>query len=421
MVGARQVGKSTLAELAATTPPGEPLFAWSDRQPRAGGAASATITRYVSLDDATTLAAARADPQGFLGAMQADDWTVIDEVQRAPELFVAIKRAVDRDRRPGRYLLTGSTSALFLATMATELAGRIEVIDLWPLAQCEIESVRADFLAAAFDGRPPQCQSDEPRQATLARAARGGYPEAVARADPARRAAWFGSYVTTVIQREIRSLSAIGDEAAIVRVLRALAMQSGSPRNVQAISQAVALPASTVKRYVDLLEAVYLVKKIAPWSRNIEKRFVKSPKYILTDSGLYGHLLAADLGESRRGLLLEAFVGNELLRLASAEPVPPTLLFFRLQNGAEVDFVLEASDGGLVGVEVKAATSVSRSDFRGLEALREIAGRSFCCGVVVHCGERTLPFGDRLFSVPIAALWQSASAEPPRRIPFARR
>ena len=250
LVGARQVGKSTLAALAAETGPNR----GADQNAAAG--ASAAETRYFTLDDATLRASIEADPQGFVERYRGADWTVIDEVQRVPELFVAIKREVDRDRRPGRFLLTCSTSALFLPTMAKELAGRVEIIELWPLAQCEIEGIEPNFLRAVFNGEPPEPKSTETREQTIHRAVRGGYPEAVRREEE-RRDAWFGSYLTTVIQREVRSLSAIGDEAGMVRVLRALAVQSGAPRRFEAIAHATGIPTSTVKRYADLLEAVY--------------------------------------------------------------------------------------------------------------------------------------------------------------------
>ncbi len=350
-------------------------------------------------------AAVNEDPQAFLERYRSEDWTVIDEVQRVPELLIALKREVDLDRRPGRYLLTGSTNVLTIPRVAESLAGRMELLSMWPLAQREMEGTDPDLLVRLFEPLTLAWTSTETRSATIERAVRGGYPEVVARATRARRNAWFGSYLATVVAREIKSISSIEDETAILRVLRMLASRSGGPRNIQSIAAGTKISGTTVSRYVSLLQSTFLITALPAWSRNLDKRLVTAPKLIVNDSGLCAHLLGLTSSDTGVGLLLETFVGAELQKLISWSETPHTLMHFRTRRAQEVDFVIERADEQLVGVEVKAATTVTAADFTGLKTLAEAAGDRFSRGVVLYCGERTLPFGSRLWAVPFAALW----------------
>jgi predicted AAA+ superfamily ATPase len=401
LAGPRQSGKSTLARYAAFTPPGAPIVL-----PLAGEMDEEPRNDYYTLDDANVLSAAQADPQGFLEQFRKRRLIVIDEVQRAPELLVAIKREVDMDRRPGRFILTGSANVMSIPRISESLAGRMEPLALWPLAQCEFESKSPQFLARIFSHDDIDVENSESRSDLLERALRGGFPEAAARA-AARRNAWFGAYISTVVQREIKSISAIEDDSGIQRILRTLATRSGAPRNIQTLATDTGIPNTTIQRYVALLQATFLVAEIPAWYRSLDARLVKSPKMLITDSGLYAGLLNLSAGDERAGFLFETFVGAELLRLISFEPAQQyTLMHFRTHKQHEVDFVVERGDNALVGIEVKLTRSVSKSDFDGLRALRHAAGDRFHRGVLLYAGERSLPFGDRMCAVPANALWR---------------
>lgn len=381
------------------------LLDWTQAPPILQGA---VVPRYLTLDDASILAAVRADPQGFLEQYRSRDWTVIDEVQRAPELLVAIKREIDLDRRPGRFLLTGSANVLTFPRIAESLAGRMEPLRMWSLAQCELEGTEPKFLDTTFESGSLHWENAEARSSLLQRAMKGGYPEALSRPNAGRRNAWFGAYLNTVVQREIKTISAIEDETAILRILRTLASRSGGPRNITGIAADTGIPNTTIQRYVALLQATFLITELPPWFQSIDARLVKSPKILITDSGLYANLLNISDRDNQVGLLVETFVGTELMRLISFDPANRySLMHFRTQKQHEVDFVIERADRKIVGVEVKMAQSVSAGAFSGLRALKMAARGDFHRGIVLYFGERTLPFGDNLWAVPISALWQT--------------
>lgn len=389
--GARQTGKSTLArELAESRHPAD----------------------YVTLDDASTLAAAQYDPAGFIAGQGSS--VIIDEIQRAPELFLALKAEVDRDRRPGRFLLTGSANIMLLPHLADSLAGRMEILTLWPLSQGELSGVTEDFVDRLFADDFTLIglagQGSEDRVALLRRILRGGYPEVVMRAEEARRGAWFGAYLTTILQRDVRDLANIEGLTALPRLLALLATRVASLFNLADISRGVDIPQTTLKRYLTLLEATYLVTLTPAWSINMGKRLVKAPKLLLNDTGLLGYLLGSD--ESRLssegnllGGLLENFVAVELRKQIGWSRTRPQMFHFRTQAGQEVDIVLEDRAGRIVGIEVKAGASVSGGDFKGLRALAEAAGARFKRGVVLHAGHAAVPFGENLFALPVSALW----------------
>ena len=387
--GARQVGKSTLVQSLAPDYPAQ----------------------YLTLDDATVLAAASGDPAGFLAGLAGP--VILDEVQRAPGLFLAIKADVDRDRRPGRYLLTGSADVFLLPRIAESLAGRMEVLTLWPLSQGEIEGVRETFVDALFESKlqaPAVPRLD--RGEMLDRALVGGYPELLERTSETRRRAWFGSYTTTILQRDVRDLSSIEDLTSLPRLLSLLAVRSATLLNYAELSRSSGLPASTLKRYFALLEATFLVRLLPAWSENLSKRLVKSPKLLLTDTGL----LAAALGLSRErldeeprlvGPLLESFVLMEIRKQATWSETRPELFHYRTQTGQEVDLLLEDARGRIAGIEVKASATVQERDVRTLLDLAETLGKRFVRGVVLYTGERAVPFSEKVAALPMAALWRS--------------
>lgn len=389
LTGPRQAGKSTLAQ-------------WLAEEPHPA--------RYVTLDDATVLAAAGDDPAGFLSGLEGP--VVLDEVQRAPDLFLAIKASVDRDRRPGRFLLTGSANALMLPRLSEALVGRMEVLTLWPLAQAEIEKRPPDSLVdALFSDAVPTTEPGEARAQVLRRALRGGYPEVLERPSPERRRAWWGSYATTIIQRDVRDLAQIEGLTELPRLLALLAAGAGGLLNFAELSRSSGIPQTTLKRYLALLEATFLLGSIPAWSSNLGKRLVKSPKLMLTDTGLMGHMLGASEGTDVvqapwLGALVETFVAMELRKHMGWSATAAQLHHLRTQTGQEVDLVLEDDRGRLVGVEVKASATVGGADFAGLRALAEQTGERFHRGVVLYAGREAVPFGERLHALPISALWR---------------
>lgn len=390
--GARQTGKTTLVRVMA-----------EER-----GA------RYVTLDDLTMLAAARGDAAGFLAGFAEP--LVLDEVQRAPELLLAIKAAVDRKRTPGRFLLTGSANVLLLPRVAESLAGRMEIVNLWPFSQGEIEGAAEGFIDAVFADAPPVLDRSASSAPLTERVLRGGYPEAFSIASAERRRAWFDGYVTTILQRDVRDLARIEGLTELPRLLALLASRPMAQLNFADLSRGTGLPQTTLKRYFALLETVFLVRLLPPWYANIGKRLVKTPKVLITDTGLAAHLMGIDRGRvaEDRGLLgglLESFVAMELVKQAGWSADSPALYHFRTHEGDEVDLVLERRGGALVGVEVKSAATVTAADFKGLRALAELAGRRFRRGIVLYTGAEVVPFGAGLFALPVEALWRWS--EPP--------
>jgi len=365
---------------------------------------------YRTLDDAAMLAAARNDPDGFVDGLP--DRVILDEVQRAPDLFRAIKRSVDARRRPGRFLLTGSAHALVLPTASESLAGRMEVLALRPFSQGEIDGGAEGFVDACF---APELATRAPGAegwpALAERIVRGGYPEAVARSSPARRAEWFGAYVTTLLERDVRDLASVQHRHDLPRLLRLIAARASGVLNLAGLARDAQLPQSTLQRHWALLEAIFFVQTLPAWSGNLTSRLAKAPKLLLCDTGLLCHLLGLDVDrlihdDLMTGAVLESFVAVELSKQAEWSRTRPALFHYRTHKQQEVDLVLEDARGRLVGLEVKKTASPSADDFRGLRGLREAAGKRFLRGVLLYTGAESVSFGANLHAVPIPALWQ---------------
>lgn len=385
--GPRQCGKTTLAKLV-----GE----------REGYA-------YLSFDDVVTLASAKADPVGFVADLP--ERAILDEVQRVPGIFTALKVTVDRHRTPGRYLLTGSANVLLVPQLADSLAGRMEIQRLYPLAQAEIVRREPDFLQALFGGGFKTRSYERLGQALAELAERGGYPSALARSTPRRRAAWYREYAEMLIQRDVRDLARIRSLDTLPRLLTLAAGQSANLINVSALSGPFQVSRPTIREYVTLLSRVLLLEELPSWHSNQMKRLVKTPKLHISDTGLACSLLGLDakaLWDDRAtfGRLLETFVFQELRRQGSWQADPIRFHHFRDKDMVEVDVVLERGANQVAGVEVKAAATVTGADFRGLRKLRDACGARFAGGVVVYDGEVSAGFGDGLYAVPIRALWE---------------
>lgn len=386
--GARQTGKSTLVRALL---------------------ANVGDARYVTFDDLTVLSAARADPNGFVAGLGAS--AAIDEVQACPEVFNAIKLAVDRDRRAGRFLLTGSANAMVVPELARALAGRVDLLTLRGLSQGELAGSREDFVDWLFADTPPR--PDLEGVANLpSRIAFGGYPEVVSRRGAERRAAWFDSYLTTLLQRDVRDLAQIEGLGQLPDLLRLCAARSGSVMNHAEFSRTLGLPQTTLKRYLALLEAVFLVQRVPAWSANLGKRLVRSPKLYLLDTGLACHLQGVALDgwedpQTRRGPLVENFVFAELDKQLGWANVRAKLHHYRSHGGDEVDFVLEDPRGRVAAIEVKASSTASASDAAPIRKLKDELGERFVRGVLLYTGREVVPFARNVHALPISALWSS--------------
>lgn len=387
--GARQAGKSTLTRLATAGVPG-------------------TVVRL--LDDPATLRAAQDDPTGFV---DHDGLMVIDEIQLVPELLRPIKVKVDLDPTPGRFLLTGSSRILALRALPDALPGRMEIIELWPFSQGETSRQQDRFVDAAFRHGPRlDHSSDLRRKDYLERLVVGGFPEALRRT-PRRRAAFFDSYLTTLIERDVLEVANIERRGDLLRLLALLAGRAGQLLVPSAVSGQSGIPRTTLVRYLELLASVFLIKSIPAWSSNLTRRAVGTPKLAFVDTGVASHLIGQDavrLGEpgGAAGPLMENFVVMELARQLTWSEERGTLHHYRTKDGNEVDAVIETPDGRVIGVEVKAGATVRTEDLTGLRSLAHALGERFVAGYVLYTGQQTLPFGDKIRAMPLDALWRLA-------------
>jgi predicted AAA+ superfamily ATPase len=383
--GPRQSGKTTLARQVAGT----------DRP-------------YITLDDAGALNAAKTDPVGFIRGI---DRAVIDEVQRVPELMLAIKESVDRNDAPGRFLLTGSANLATVPAIADSLAGRMAVIPLLPFAQSEIRSTPGRLVDRLFAGEEPSIDEDTVIGDDLLLAVlRGGYPEALRRATSARRIAWLEDYVALILYRDVRDIANIDQLDRLPRLLDVLAEHAGQLINHSSFGAALGLSSVTAQKYVAILERLFLVRTLVPWSNNRLSRLVKTPKLHFLDTGLLAALRedeaeALRANKMRFGALLESFVVSELLKLASWSDRRLSFSHYRTKDQSEVDIVMEDRRGRIVGIEIKASATVKSEDFRGLRQLKEAVGERFVRGLVLHDHDRVTPFGEKLHAAPISVLW----------------
>ena len=385
--GPRQCGKTTLARIV-------------------GDAAG---YEYITFDDDVQLAATKADPVGFVASLP--DRTVLDEVQRAPGLFLALKTAVDRDRRPGRFILTASANVLLVPKLADSLAGRMEIQRLHPLSQDELAGEPSRFIDELFAAQFRNRRLERLGPDLVDRISSGGYPAALLRSTAKRRAAWYRDYIETLVQRDVRDLARINALGSLPRLLQLSAGQTARLVNVAEMASAFQLSRPTIRDYVVLLERSFLLEHLPPWHSNRLSRLIKTPKLHMGDTGLATALLGLDAGalikdRDMLGQILETFVFQELRRQASWNETLVQFHHFRDKDGAEVDIVLEQA-GKITGIEVKAAATVTGKDFRGLKKLRETTGERFAAGVVMYDGENVAGFGENLYAIPIRVLWET--------------
>lgn len=383
--GPRQCGKTTLARQVGD----EAGFA------------------YFTFDDDVQRAAAQADPVGYVADLP--ERAVLDEVQRVPELFTSLKAAVDVRRKPGRFILTGSANVLLVPKLADSLAGRMDILRLHPLSQAELGGKASGFLFRLFLGDFKAGSSGQRQGKALAeRVANGGYPAALARVNQRRRAAWYRDYADTLIQRDIRDLARISALDALPRLLALAAGQTSCLVNISELAAPFQVSRPTIREYMTLLSRIFLLEELPPWHSNRLKRLIKTPKLHMGDTGLACSLLGLDaemLWQDRAvfGRLLETFVYQELRRQASWQAEAITFSHFRDKDQVEVDVVLE-SQARVAGVEIKAASTVTGDDFKGLRKLQDAARKTFSAGVVLYDGEAVVGFGNNLYAVPISSL-----------------
>lgn len=389
--GARQSGKSTLIEAVR------------------GDA------RAVTLDDRDTLRAARTDPAGLLEGLGTPLY--IDEVQRGGDpLVLAIKAAVDRRHtETGLYVLAGSSRFLTVPQLSESLAGRARIIDLWPLSQTEIERVpfRETLIDRLFTG--DSVRDIEPlaesRATSLERVVRGGFPAVHQMATSRQRAAWCDDYVETLIRRDLTELSRIRQSVDLRRFVGLLAARTAQELIIAAVARDAQLGEDATRAYLALVETIYLVHQLPAWSTSATARAKRRTKLHFVDSGIAANLLDVSVDtlvpatSPHLGPLVETFVVSELARLQTWSSIRTRHGHFRDSEQREVDLILEARDGRIVGVEVKAANDVDEGDFRHLRYLRDRLGDRFVHGVVIHLGRRPLAFGHRLTALPLSSLW----------------
>lgn len=363
---------------------------------------------YRTFDDEETRRAVEADPAGFVNGLP--ERVILDEVQRVPKLFSAIKLAVDRNRQAGRFVLTGS--AIVLKTKVTDsLAGRMAIIRLHPLAQTELGGVSPGFLDALFSADFKMRQGEPAGAPLLSRIVEGGYPPvALQHADKQRRGAWYARYIETLTLRDAPDLAAIRSPEILSHLLALAAEQTAQLVNVDNLASSFKLTRNTIEDYLALLEKMFLLERTPAWHSNRLKRLVKTPKLHIGDTGVACALMKLNspaLAHDRPllGHVLETFVFQELRRQASGDRQPHDFFHFREKGGAEVDIVIQRGATALAGVEVKAATTVNDADLRGLRKLKAATGERFSAGALLYNGDYCLSFGPGIYAVPLSALW----------------
>lgn len=384
--GARQTGKSTLVKhIAEKDYP----------------------AKYLTFDDMNILSAAQNNPHDFIEGYAEN--LVIDEIQRVPEILLAIKSLVDKKRKPGKFILTGSANVLLLPKVSESLAGRIEILNMFPLSQSEISNVHNIFIDVLLGNKFQPYSHSLNKNNLVKEVLTGGFPEMLSRKDRKRQNAWFKSYITTILQRDVRDISNIEKLSDLPRLLSLFAARAGTLLNFAELSRSSTIPQTTLKRYVALFEAIFLIHLLPAWSGNLSKRLIKTPKLYLIDTGLLSHLIGFEsdkiLSDSLSwGRLLENFVLMELVKQASWSKFDLSLYHYRSASGREIDFVIEKNDGKLVAVEIKATAKVTATDFNHIKAFADDTGEKFLRGIIFYTGKEIIPFAKNMFAIPVNML-----------------
>ncbi|MCY4148612.1 MAG: ATP-binding protein [Gammaproteobacteria bacterium] len=364
---------------------------------------------YVSLDEEQYRQFAQEDPLGFITGLGT---AVIDEIQRAPNLILEIKKEVDEDPTPGRFLITGSVELFKSRISPDSLAGRVETIKLLPFSQSEIAGTQPSrFLDQCFNCNFPVMTETKASSELIERIVSGGYPEAVSRIVPARRRAWFVSYINYLVEHDVGDITPVEKRSKMTQLVELAAISSGQQLNMSRLGSYLEVDSKTIDRWLNLLNLMFLVDRIPAWHHSQLKRLVKTPKLHFLDSGLLSALLRMDaisMNQNRSvlGSVLESFVYSEIVKATALSDETISISHYRDKDGYEVDFVLERFWDKIVGIEVKASKTAQPKDFRGLKRLMEATGKQFACGILLHDGKRTQQIAPRLYAMPISMLWK---------------
>ncbi len=391
--GPRTVGKSTLlAQLAL-----------------------AHGTQTVDLDDPGVREAVAQDPGAFVAGPAP---VCIDEYQHVPAVLDAIKAELNRQLRPGRFVLAGSTRYDALPLAAQSLTGRLHLLTVWPLTQGELDGRRENLLEALLDDpdrhAPRGTVSNTSREEYVERIVAGGMPVPLGRSTAAGRSRWFGDYLRLVIERDVRELSPLRARERLPRLLERLVAQTAGVLNITTAASQAGLDRATASEYLKLLEAVFLVTRLPAWGTTLAARVAKAPKIHAVDSGVAAHMLRLTPEKLARrdpsslsqfGHLLESFVVGELTRQASWLDDVAICGHWRTHDGEEVDLIVERGDGRVLAFEVKAAGSVARGDLRHLRRLRDMLGERFLFGAMLYIGPRAYRAEERLHVLPVDRIW----------------
>lgn len=364
--------------------------------------------QYFTFDDPTTLSAAQSDPGAFVEGLAPH--VVLDEVQRVPKLLLTIKKFVDQDRKNRRFILTGSADVMTLPKISESLAGRIEIHNLWPLSRREIEGSQSHFIKTLVSKKGRFNSSKTSWEEIVQILGLGGYPEILKRTSEARREKWFQSYISSILQKDIRELANIEGLNELPNVLELIAGRVGGILNLSDISRVAGIPNTTLQRYYALLQHVFLIVHLPAWTPGLEGKVIKAPKVFINDTGLLCYLRGENAesflkNRTGAGPVLENFVVMEVIKQLSWSGTALKPYYFRTHKGREVDMVLENRKKELYGIEVKATSAVDKNDFKGLSYLKELRPKNFQKGIVLYTGNQVIKFADKLYAVPISTLW----------------
>ena len=362
--------------------------------------------RYLSLDDFATLEAARRQPEALL---EGETPVTVDEAQRAPELLLTVKQLVDRNRSPGRFVLSGSANFALSKELSETLAGRALYLTLYPFTRREIQgrlSSQPQLVRMLQTLNPPKAGTTKTVAVGEEEILNGGMPPVVLE-EAKNRSLWMLGYEQTYLERDIRQLSQVADLISFRTLLRLAANRTAQLLNQSELGRDAKLPASTVSRYLGLLETSFVLSRLPPYLRNHATRLIKSPKLFLADSGLAAHLAAVDdlapeTDEPLRGALYETYFHQNIASILAAHAPTAELGFWHVQGRHEVDFVI-AYKRKTLAIELKASSRFHPNDLAGLRAfLAKSRGPSM--GVLAYNGRETVPLDDKLFAIPIAVL-----------------
>ncbi len=365
-------------------------------------------TTYRSLDDLALREFAQNDPHGFV--VHPGKTLIIDEIQRAPNLLSAIKKMVDEDNRPGQYLLTGSANIQSLPTTTESLAGRVHKIRLRPLTQGEILGKSPLFLSKMFGQSFKDVTPSYDREQILQMAFRGGFPEPV-RLDEKDRKDWYKDYITSLLERDLQDITKIHRQDSMRQLIEILAAWSSKLMDISAIQSGLSIQRQTVESYINALEALYLVERIKPWIKTDYARVGKQTKFFMTDCGLMSSILNWNIDQvrfdsDRAGKLIETFIFNELSAQIDANNNEYQLFHYRDREQREIDFLVEDNHGSLLGIEVKAGSTISAHDFRHMSWFKNnLAKERSFIGIILYTGAYPISYGDNMWAVPISNLW----------------